>query len=149
MIHPSYQELIATINEGQDLDEAPVVSSRYSLVLATSKRARQIIGGAEPLVKVKKGMKPLSIAVVRWAITIRLSSDIRWEASRTLTQNVRRITPIRFSAIWAKSFANLKRSSQMRVFLSLLRNFVLVAMEIALRTFFKMNLAHHKVIRVA
>ena len=24
MIHPSYQELIATINEGQDLDEAPV-----------------------------------------------------------------------------------------------------------------------------
>ena len=28
MIHPSYQELIATINEGQDLDEAPVVSSR-------------------------------------------------------------------------------------------------------------------------
>lgn len=64
MIHPSYQELIATINEGQDLDEAPVVSSRYSLVLATSKRARQIIGGAEPLVKVKKGMKPLSIMLV-------------------------------------------------------------------------------------
>lgn len=54
MIHPSYQELIATINEGQDLDEAPVVSSRYSLVLATSKRARQIIGGAEPLVKSEK-----------------------------------------------------------------------------------------------
>ena len=54
MIHPSYQELIATINEGQDLDEAPVVSSRYSLVLATSKRARQIIGGAEPLGKCRK-----------------------------------------------------------------------------------------------
>ena len=60
---------------------------------------------------------------LHWATTIRLSSDIRWEASRTLTQNVRRITPIRSSAIWAKSFANLKRSSQMRVFLSLLRNF--------------------------
>ena len=41
MIHPSYQELIATINEGQDLDEAPVVSSRYSLVLATSKRTKE------------------------------------------------------------------------------------------------------------
>ena len=63
MIHPSYQELIATINEGQDMDEAPVVSSRYSLVLATSKRARQLIAGGEPLVKVKKGMKPLSVAV--------------------------------------------------------------------------------------
>ena len=62
MIHPSYQELIATINEGQDLDEAPVVSSRYSLVLATSKRARQIIAGEEPLVPAK-GRKPLSIAV--------------------------------------------------------------------------------------
>lgn len=63
MIHPSYKELIETINEGQDIDEAPVVSSRYSLVLATSKRARQLIAGAEPTVKVKKGMKPLSVAV--------------------------------------------------------------------------------------
>ena len=35
MIHPSYQELIATINEGQDLDEAPVVS------LETGKLAKQ------------------------------------------------------------------------------------------------------------
>ena len=42
------------------------------------------------------------------------------------SQNVRRITPIRSSAIWAKSFANLKRSSQMRVFLSLLRNFAVM-----------------------
>ena len=63
MIHPSYTELIETINEGQDIDEAPVISSRYSLVLATSKRARLLIAGAEPKVKVKKGMKPLSIAV--------------------------------------------------------------------------------------
>ena len=63
MIHPSYQELIATINEGQDLDEAPVVSSRYSLVLATSKRARQIIAGDEPLVEGAAGKKPLSTAV--------------------------------------------------------------------------------------
>ena len=63
MIHPSYTELIETINEGQDIDEAPVISSRYSLVLATSKRARRLIAGAEPKVRVKKGMKPLSIAV--------------------------------------------------------------------------------------
>ena len=79
MIHPSYQELIATINEGQDLDEAPVVSSRYSLVLATSKRARQIIGGAEPLVK---GMKPLSIAVeemYKGEVTILPESEVEAE----------------------------------------------------------------------
>ena len=82
MIHPSYQELIATINEGQDLDEAPVVSSRYSLVLATSKRARQIIGVAEPLVKVKKGMKPLSIAVeemYKGEVTILPESEVEAE----------------------------------------------------------------------
>ena len=63
MIHPSYKELIEKINEGQESDEAPVISSRYSLVLAASKRARQLIAGAEPKVKVKKGMKPLSAAV--------------------------------------------------------------------------------------
>lgn len=63
MIHPSYKELIEKINEGQESDEAPVISSRYSLVLAASKRARQLIAGAEPKVKVKKGMKPLSVAV--------------------------------------------------------------------------------------
>ncbi len=63
MIHPSYKELIEIINKGQDSDEAPVISSRYSLVLAASKRARQLIAGAEPAVKVKKGMKPLSVAV--------------------------------------------------------------------------------------
>ena len=42
--------------------ETPVVNSRYSIVMATSKRARQIIGGAEPLVD-GRGKKPLSIAV--------------------------------------------------------------------------------------
>ena len=31
--------------------------------MATSKRARQIIGGDEPLVNMKTGMKPLSVAV--------------------------------------------------------------------------------------
>lgn len=62
MIHPSYKELIEVINAGQDIDEAPLVTSRYSVVLATSKRARQIIAGAEPTVRAA-GKKPLSIAV--------------------------------------------------------------------------------------
>ena len=39
-----------------------VVQSRYSVVMATAKRARQIIDGAEPLVKSESG-KPLSTAV--------------------------------------------------------------------------------------
>ena len=63
MLHPSYTDLINVVNKDIEPGEQPVVQSRYSIVIAASKRARQIIGGAEPLVKVKKGMKPLSIAV--------------------------------------------------------------------------------------
>ena len=40
-----------------------MLNSRYSLVLATSKRARQLIAGADPLVPNSYGKKPLSIAV--------------------------------------------------------------------------------------
>ncbi|MDO5335842.1 MAG: DNA-directed RNA polymerase subunit omega [Eubacteriales bacterium] len=63
MIHPSYSELIQAINKTNEEDEQPVVNSRYSLVLATSKRARQIIGGSEPLVPGAAGKKPLSVAI--------------------------------------------------------------------------------------
>lgn len=63
MIHPSYTELIQAVNKTGEDDEQPVVNSRYSIVLATSKRARQIIGGAQPLVPRAEGKKPLSIAI--------------------------------------------------------------------------------------
>ena len=62
MIHPSYSESMKVVNSEVEPGEAPVVNSRYSIVMATSKRARQIIGGEEPLVN-GKGKKPLSIAV--------------------------------------------------------------------------------------
>ena len=63
MIHPSYSELMKVINSDTEIeDAAPVVSSRYSIVLATSKRARQIIAGDKPLVD-GRGKKQLSIAV--------------------------------------------------------------------------------------
>jgi len=39
------------------------VNSRYSIVLATSKRARQLIDGSTPLVRTKEGEKPLSVAI--------------------------------------------------------------------------------------
>lgn len=63
MIHPSYSELMNVINSDVEPGEQPPVQSRYSIVIATSKRARQIIGGSLPLVNATKGMKPLSIAV--------------------------------------------------------------------------------------
>ena len=50
------------VNSEVEPGEVPVVNSRYSIVMATSKRARQIIAGEEPLVPAK-GRKPLSIAV--------------------------------------------------------------------------------------
>ncbi len=62
MLHPSYSEIMAVVNEDVEQGEQPVVQSRYSIVLATAKRARQIIDGAEPMAKVPNN-KPLSIAV--------------------------------------------------------------------------------------
>lgn len=50
MIHPSYTELMEAINEGSQMEDQPLVTSRYSVVLATSKRARQLIAGREPMV---------------------------------------------------------------------------------------------------
>ena len=44
-------------------EEAEGVNSRYSIVMATSKRARQLIAGELPLVPAKDGQKPLSIAI--------------------------------------------------------------------------------------
>lgn len=62
MLHPSYADLINVVNSEVEAGEDPVVSSRYSIVMATSKRARQIIAGDDPLVE-SKSQKPLSIAV--------------------------------------------------------------------------------------
>ena len=62
MLHPSYADLIKVVNSGVEEGEDPVVNSRYSIVMATSKRARQIIAGDEELVD-GKGKKPLSVAV--------------------------------------------------------------------------------------
>ena len=51
MIHPSYVELMQVVNSDQtEIGEEPVVNSRYSIVIATAKRARQIIGGYEAMV---------------------------------------------------------------------------------------------------
>ncbi len=61
MLHPSYSDLMKVVNSEVEPGEAPVVNSRYSIVMATSKRARQIIG-EEPMVE-GKGKKPLSVAV--------------------------------------------------------------------------------------
>ena len=63
MLHPSYTDLMKVVNQDVEEGTTKVVNSRYSIVLATSKRARQIVAGAEPMVAVKEGEKALSVAI--------------------------------------------------------------------------------------
>lgn len=63
MLHPNYIELMKVVNKDVEEGEEPVISSRYSIVMATAKRARQLVEGAEPLIETSPKEKPLSIAV--------------------------------------------------------------------------------------
>ncbi|MBR6452557.1 MAG: DNA-directed RNA polymerase subunit omega [Lachnospiraceae bacterium] len=63
MLHPSYTDLMKVVNSEVEEGEAPVVNSRYSIVMATSKRARQLIDGAPTPVEHAADKKPLSVAV--------------------------------------------------------------------------------------
>ena len=63
MLHPSYTDLMKVVNQDVEEGATKIVNSRYSIVIAASKRARQIIAGDEPLVEGAAGKKPLSTAV--------------------------------------------------------------------------------------
>lgn len=63
MLHPSYTDLIEAVNKDVEENEAQAVNSRYSIVMAAAKRAREIIDGSEPMVAVKNIDKPLSVAI--------------------------------------------------------------------------------------
>lgn len=63
MLRPSYSDLIEAVNSEIEPGEQPVVQSRYSIVIAASRRARQLIDGAEPMVGGSYGKKSLSVAV--------------------------------------------------------------------------------------
>lgn len=63
MLHPSYTDLMKVVNKDVEEGETKVVNSRYSIVMATAKRAREIIDGCEPLVNSKENEKPLSVAI--------------------------------------------------------------------------------------
>lgn len=68
MLHPSYNELIDKVNSNTnniigDPDGEPIIQSRYSIVIASAKRARQLIGGDAPLIDNAPIERPLSVAV--------------------------------------------------------------------------------------
>ena len=75
MLHPSYAELIKVVNGDVEEGDTPVVNSRYSIVLATAKRARQLIDGAKSDCAAP-GKKPLSTAVEGMAVG-KLKREIR------------------------------------------------------------------------
>ena len=62
MLRPTYNDLIDSMNKNRGEGELEV-QSRYSVVIASAKRARQIIDGDAPLVKAEEDRKPLSIAI--------------------------------------------------------------------------------------
>ena len=75
MLHPSYTELMKVING--DSEEEKVISSRYSIVLASAKRARQIIAGDMTISRRKRMVaKPLSTAVEElWEEKVKILGD--------------------------------------------------------------------------
>ncbi len=62
MLHPSYTDLMDAVNSEVENGEQPVVQSRYSIVMAASKRARQLVDGESALVE-NPSTKPLSTAI--------------------------------------------------------------------------------------
>ncbi len=72
MLRPTYNDLIGSLNHGMDEGEREV-ESRYSVVIASAKRARQLIDGEHALIAGAEGRKPLSVAIdeiSRNAVTI-------------------------------------------------------------------------------
>lgn len=61
MLQPSYSDLMDKLNEISNAQNQ--INSRYSIVIAVSRRARQINEGAQILVDTDENKKSVSIAV--------------------------------------------------------------------------------------
>ena len=84
MSQQTYNDLIDAANNTNAIqdDTDTLVESRYSVVIASAKRARQLIDGAEPVLPVDPSRKPLSIAVeelAKNAITIKRGTEVEDE----------------------------------------------------------------------
>lgn len=62
MLRPSYNDLMKVVNSEVEPGDEPLIQSRYSIVIATARRARQLIAQEEAMVP-EDGRKPLSIAI--------------------------------------------------------------------------------------
>lgn len=87
MIHPSYVDLMNVVNKGVEEGEEPVISSRYSIVMATAKRARQLVAGDEVMINADPKDKPLSTAVKElYADKLSILTDEEKEAMAQLIE---------------------------------------------------------------
>ena len=101
MLRPSYTDLINAVNSGVEPGEQPVVQSRYSIVIAAAKRARQIVDGSEPFVAVSPSKKALSTAVqelYEQKVSI-LAEDASAEAEETNAAEAEEVTEAAEEAI--------------------------------------------------
>lgn len=60
MLRPSYSDLLEVLNRD---NEDNTIGSRYTIVIAAAKRARQLVDHSEPLTSNVRIDKPVSIAV--------------------------------------------------------------------------------------
>ena len=77
MLRPSYSELMEVLNKQEGIDMK--VTSRYTIVIAAAKRARQLIDGDVPLCDVESG-KAVSTAInemYEGKLCISLSKEMR------------------------------------------------------------------------
>lgn len=63
MLHPSYGELLDDINETNKNEGLPEIHSRYTLVMALSKRARDLVDGDPVMVEDTTNGRVLSQAI--------------------------------------------------------------------------------------
>ncbi len=63
MLHPSYKELIDHVNHVNTEMGKPPINSRYSLVMAASKRARALIDQESPMIQDRYNGRMLSLAI--------------------------------------------------------------------------------------
>ena len=61
MLLPTYGDVINSVNSTSE-DGTPIIESRYSVVVAAAKRARQIVDGSEPTYR-SYDEKALTVAI--------------------------------------------------------------------------------------
>lgn len=88
MLHPSYSELIDVLNSDSDNDNQ--VTSRYTIVIAAAKRARQLVDGAQKVTKYSGNDKAVSIAVNEMAeskIKVKMNAQAQQENRDSLAND--------------------------------------------------------------